>query len=59
LEFLSLVNNDKLKTIPECVVDLPNLAFINLKGSQNIQLPKAIEERAESMGLGLWNMGKI
>jgi hypothetical protein len=59
LEFLSLVNNDKLKTIPECVVDLPNLAFINLKGSQNVQLPKAVEERAESMGLGLWNMGKI
>jgi hypothetical protein len=59
LRFLSLVNNDKLKTIPECVVDLPNLAFINLKGSQNIQLPKAMEERAESMGLGLWNMGKI
>lgn len=59
LTFLSLVNNENLKTIPECVVDLPNLAFINLKGSTNVQIPKSIEENGENMGIGLWNMVKM
>ena len=37
LRFLALINNPKLRTIPECVGDLPNLYFLNLKGSENIK----------------------
>ena len=42
LRFLALINNPKLKTIPECVADLPNLYFLNLKGSD--------------MGGGMWDL---
>ena len=56
LRFLALINNPKLKTIPECIVDLPSLYFLNVKGSNNVVLPDAIKERGMDMGGGMWDL---
>ena len=56
LRFLALINNPKLKTIPECVADLPNLYFLNLKGSENVQVPQSIQDRGSDMGGGMWDL---
>jgi hypothetical protein len=56
LKFLSLVNNQKLKKIPECVVNLPNIFFINLKGSTSVEIPNIMKEKGTNMGGGLWDV---
>ena len=56
LRFLALINNPKLKTVPECLGNMPNLLFINLRGSANVKLPSAIEAKAEDMGGGMWDL---
>ena len=56
LRFLALINNPKLKTIPECVADLPNLYFLNLKGSENVQVPQSIQDRGSNLGGGMWDL---
>jgi hypothetical protein len=48
LNFLSLMNNPKLKTVPECIADMPNLMFLNTKGSENLVVPEKIRDRAKS-----------
>jgi len=56
LRFLALINNPGLKTIPECIVDLPSLYFLNLKGSNNVEVPEAIKEKGTDMGGGMWDL---
>ncbi len=56
LKFLSLVNNQKLTKIPECVVNLPNIFFINLKGSTSVEIPNIMKEKGTNMGGGLWDV---
>ena len=56
LRFLALINNPKLTSIPECVADLPNLFFLNLKGSNNVQIPDSIKEKGTEMGGGMWDL---
>ena len=56
LEFLALVNNPKLTKIPECVVKLPKIYFVNLKGSPNVQIPDAMRQQGTEMGPGLWDL---
>jgi hypothetical protein len=56
LKFLSLVNNQKLTKIPECIVNLPNLFFINLKGSASVEIPNIMKEKGTNMGGGLWDV---
>ena len=56
LRFLALINNPKLKTIPDCVADLPNLYFLNLKGSENVQVPQSIQDKGSDMGGGMWDL---
>jgi hypothetical protein len=56
LRFLALINNPKLRTIPECVGDLPNLYFLNLKGSENVQVPESIQAKGSDMGGGMWDL---
>ena len=52
LMFLSLPNNPNLKSIPKSVVNLPNLAIINLKGSNSdIDIPEEVSKKAESSDL--------
>jgi hypothetical protein len=56
LRFLALVNNQKLTEIPECVSDLPNLYFLNLKGSPNVKVPQSILTKGTDIGGGTWNL---
>jgi len=48
LNFLSLMNNPQLKTVPECIADMPNLMFLNTKGSENVEIPEKIRKKAKS-----------
>lgn len=56
LRFLALINNPGLRTIPECLSDLPNLYFLNLKGSNNVEVPEYIKEKGTDMGGGMWDL---
>ena len=56
LRFLALINNPKLTNIPECVVNLPNIYFVNLKGSPNVQIPDAMRQKGNDMGGGMWDL---
>ena len=56
LRFIALINNPKLKTIPGCLINLPNLTFINLKGSENVNVPEEIKEKAVDVGGGMWDL---
>jgi hypothetical protein len=55
LNFISLLNNLQLKTVPECLATLPNLVFINLKGCDNISVPESIQQRGTKMGELMWD----
>jgi len=56
LRFLALINNPKLTNIPECLVNLPNIYFVNLKGSPNVQIPEVIKQKGNDMGGGMWDL---
>ena len=56
LRFLALINNPKLTNIPECLVNLPNIYFVNLKGSPNVQIPEAMKQKGNDMGGGMWDL---
>ena len=43
LRYLSLPNNKNLKSIPECLKDLPNLKLVNFKGCDNLKLPEDLK----------------
>ena len=56
LRFLALINNPQLKHIPGCLAQLPNLYFLNLKGSSNVKVPEAIQAKGTDMGGGMWDL---
>ncbi len=58
LRFLGLMNNQNLKTVPDCLGDLPNFLFLNTNGSPNFKLPKKLEEIANVLGDDLWDFNK-
>lgn len=45
VNFISLIGNKKLTTIPECIADMPCLVFLNLKDS-----PVNVPEKIKSVG---------
>ncbi len=55
LKFLAIMNNPKLETIPECIADLPNFLFMNLKGSDNVEVPSKIREKGVELQKNLWD----
>jgi hypothetical protein len=62
LRFISFTNNDKLRTVPECIADLPNILFLNLKDCKNITVPeKIIQKSSEGVELegGLYDFSDI
>jgi len=56
---LNLIKNKDLKSLPQSLMDIPTLSFVNIKGSNpNIKLPKGFQEsfeEIESGEHGLWH----
>lgn len=48
LSFISLIDNPKLQTVPECMVNLKSLRVINIPGTPENVLPKSLYDRVES-----------
>jgi len=61
LRFLAVPNNKELREIPKTVNNLPKLFFLNVKGSENVFIPKEILDRAEDMcdGCGMYDLNPI
>lgn len=55
LNFISLLSNPNLKTIPSCIADLPNLIFVNAKGSNNLKMPEEIVRKGTQVGEKMWS----
>lgn len=47
LQFLSIPNNPKMKTIPASIGSLPNLKVLNIQGNPNLKLPEEVEKLVE------------
>jgi hypothetical protein len=43
LLFIAAPNNSQLKTIPECIMNLPNLTFVNVNKCPNIKIPESLQ----------------
>jgi hypothetical protein len=58
LRFLALPNNKRLTQLPDSISGLPNLFFLNVKGSSNVKIPESILSRAEDMcdGCGMYDL---
>jgi len=56
LQFISLVKNPKLTSIPECIANMQSLLFLNLKDSKNVQVPEAIKEKGKEWEDGMWDL---
>jgi hypothetical protein len=55
LNLLSLPDNPSLQSVPECIKDLENLAFINLSGgNSNIHIPEQLRNNLEDQGDGFY-----
>jgi hypothetical protein len=55
LNFLALPGNKDLQSLPECIKELPELAFINLKDvNPNINIPQGLKDRLEDEGMGFY-----
>jgi hypothetical protein len=50
LRYLSLPNNKNLKSIPECLKDLPNLKLVNFKGCDSLKLPEDLKVKLRIWG---------
>lgn len=51
---LSLTNNPNLTTIPNSLVNLPKLEFVNLRGSNNVEVSDVFKEHFDEANNGLW-----
>jgi hypothetical protein len=56
LKFLALVNNPQLTEIPKCIANMSKLSFLNLKGSENVEVPQEIRNKATDFGGGMFEM---
>ena len=55
LKFLALPNNSQLQALPECIVNLTDMDFINLKDvNPNIHIPQKLKDRLEDEGMGFY-----
>ena len=55
INFLALPGNKDLQSLPECLKELPELAFINLKDvNPNINIPQGLKDRLEDEGMGFY-----
>lgn len=56
LRIINLEDNKNLKNIPECIVSLPNIMFLDLKGCENVQVPQSIQEKGFELGDNRWDL---
>lgn len=55
LKFLALPNNSRLQALPECIVNLTEMDFINLKDvNPSIHIPQKLKDRLEDEGMGFY-----
>lgn len=61
LKFLSLMRNPNLRTIPSCIVDMPSLEFLNVRGSDNLELPQELASKSDEYEVmpGMWNLKEL
>ena len=57
LNFIAIMRNPELTTIPECIANLPRLMFLNLKDSPNVKIPNSILEKGEELQPGMLDFG--
>jgi len=57
LNFIAIMRNSELTTIPECIANLPRLMFLNLKDSPNVKIPNSILEKGEELQPGMLDFG--
>lgn len=55
LQFIAFINCKNMKSIPGCIAGLPDLNFLNLKGT-NVQVPQEIQQRGAELDNGMWDM---
>lgn len=58
LKFLTVMKNPDLRTMPECIGDLPDLLFINAKECENLEIPRSVQERGSEWDTGLWEVAQ-
>lgn len=56
LRFFTAMNCSNLKHLPECIGNLDNITFINLRGSNNVVVPESIKNRATDFGENMWDL---
>lgn len=54
LAFLALESNEKLESIPDGIIDLPKLLFVNLKGCSNLKLSDYFKSKSFQFSPDLW-----
>jgi hypothetical protein len=54
LEFLGFMNNEGLRTIPECIANMSNIYFLNVDKCPNLVIPNTIRENWNQVDDGLW-----
>lgn len=58
LNLMCFINNKDLKTLPESVINIPNLFYITLTNSNNIVFPPKLKERLIDQGDGFYFVKK-
>jgi hypothetical protein len=48
LNFITILNCPELRTVPECIADMPKILMLNLMGSNNVEVPQKIKEKART-----------
>jgi hypothetical protein len=56
LRFIGVDYNKNLTHIPDCIVDMPSLTFINVLGCPNIIIPKSLKEKGFNLSDGFWDL---
>jgi Leucine-rich repeat (LRR) protein len=50
LLFIAAPNNSELKSVPDCIMTLPNLTFVNVNRCPNVKVPASLEPYATGGG---------
>jgi hypothetical protein len=56
LTYVSIVNNNGLTSIPECMGLMTSIVFINLSNNENLVIPKSISENGLLLGDNIWDL---